>query len=60
MDMNTAGQIILLLDSSKIGKSGYGKICDISRIDVLITDAGICPSVKERIEEEGVQVIIAE
>ena len=58
--MNTAAQVILLADSSKIGKSGYGKICDLSRIDVLITDAGIPQSVRERIEEEGVQVLIAE
>ena len=58
--MDTAAQVILLVDSSKIGKSGYGKICDLSRIDVLITDAGIPQSVKERIEEEGVQVIIAD
>lgn len=58
--MDTAAQVILLVDSSKIGKSGYGKICSLSRIDVLITDAGIPQSVKERIEEEGVQVIIAD
>lgn len=58
--MDTAAQVILLVDSSKIGKSGYGKICNLSRIDVLITDAGISQSVKERIEEEGVQVIIAD
>lgn len=58
--MDAASKVILLVDSSKIGKSGYGKICDLSRIDVLITDAGIPQSVKERIEEEGVQVIVAE
>lgn len=58
--MDAASKVILLVDSSKIGKSGYGKICDLSRIDVMITDAGIPQSVKERIEEEGVQVIVAE
>ena len=58
--MDAASKVILLVDSSKIGKSGYGKICDLSRIDVLISDAGIPQSVKERIEEEGVQVIVAE
>lgn len=58
--MDAASQVILLVDSSKIGKSGFGKICDISRLDVLITDSGISQSVRERIEELGVQVLIAE
>ena len=58
--MNAASQVILLVDSSKIGKTAYGKICDVSRIDVLITDSGISQSIKERIEEEGVQVIVVE
>ena len=58
--MDVASQIILLVDSSKIGKSGYGKICDLNRIDVMITDSGIPDTVKERIEEFGVQVLIAD
>lgn len=58
--MDVASQIILLVDSSKIGKSGYGKICDLNRIDVMITDSGIPDTVKERIEELGVQVLIAD
>ena len=58
--MDAASQVILLVDSSKIGKSGFGKICDISRLDVLITASGISQSVRERIEELGVQVLIAE
>lgn len=58
--MRASSQVILLVDSSKIGKSAYGKICDVSRIDVLITDSGISPSVKEKIEDEGVQVIVVE
>ena len=58
--MDAASQVILLVDSSKIGKSGFGKICDIARIDVLITDSGISASVKEQIEELGVQVLIAD
>ena len=48
-----------MADSTKIGKSGFGKICDISRIDILITDAGLPQSLKKRFEEQGVKVIIA-
>ena len=55
--MDAATQVILLADSSKYGKVGFGKICDFSRIDILITDSSIPGSVKSRIESSGVRVI---
>ena len=55
--MNAASQIILLADSSKCGKVGFGKICDFSRINILITDKGIVPDIKKQIESIGVKVI---
>lgn len=57
--LNVATEVILLADSTKLGKSGFGKICDMARVDTLITDAGIPQSIKRRFEEEGVKVIIA-
>lgn len=57
--LGVASEVILLADSTKIGKSGFGKICDISRIDILITDDGLPQSLKKRFEEQGVKVIIA-
>lgn len=58
--MEAAQQRILLADSSKIGKCGFGRICRMEEIDILVTDAGINPFVKDRIEALGVEVIIAE
>lgn len=52
-------KVILLADSSKIGKIGLGKTCDISRIDILVTDDGIPNNIKESIEQQGVRVIVA-
>ena len=57
--LNTAAEVVLLADSTKLGKSGFGKICDMSRVDVLITDEGLPQSVISRFEDEGVRVIIA-
>ena len=57
--MNVAQQRILLADSSKIGKCGFGRICGIEEIDTLITDSGINPKIKEKIEALGVEVIVA-
>ena len=57
--LNVASEVILLADSTKLGKSGFGKICDIARVDTLITDSEIPQPIKRKFEEEGVKVIIA-
>ena len=56
--MNVAQQRILLADSSKVGKCGFGRICGMENVDVLITDSGISESLKNKIESLGVEVII--
>lgn len=56
--MNVAMKTIVLCDSSKFGKRGFGKICDLDKIDVIITDSGVSESMKKLIEEEGVELII--
>ncbi len=54
--MDAASQVILLADSSKCGKVGFGKICDFSRIDILITDTALPESVRASISDAGVKV----
>lgn len=56
--MDVAQQRILLADSSKIGKCGFGRICGMEEVDILITDSGISPKIKDRIEALGVEVIV--
>ena len=52
-------QKILLADSSKYGKVGFGKTCDLKDIDVLVTDGGLSRNARELIEMQGVKVIVA-
>lgn len=47
---------IVLADSSKFGKKGFGKICNLDDIDVVITDAGIQEMYREKLEEMGIEV----
>lgn len=56
--MNVSQQRILLADSSKIGKCGFGRICGLEDVDTLVTDSGISESLKVRIENLGVEVIV--
>lgn len=54
-----AQQTIVLADSSKFGRKGFGKICAVEDIDYLITDKGISDAFRLGLEEKGVEVILA-
>ncbi len=48
--IESAPKVVLLVDSSKFEVCGFAKICTLSQIDTVITDAGISPETKEMIE----------
>lgn len=58
--MKAASRNILLADSSKFGKTGIGKICDIREVDTLVTDSGIPWTLRQQLEKAGVHVVIAD
>ncbi|WP_106917117.1 DeoR/GlpR family DNA-binding transcription regulator [Chryseobacterium aurantiacum] len=55
--MECADQTIILADSSKLNKKGFGKIALLDQVDYLITDDGISAEEHIRLEEVGVNVI---
>lgn len=56
--IGAATKTIVLADSSKFGRRGFSKICNMSDIDRVITDSGISPKMLEAIEEQGVKVTV--
>ena len=58
MMMSTSQQTVLLVDSSKFGKKGFSKICDISEIDRIITDENIPQMYLENLQELGIEVTV--
>lgn len=56
--MAAAHRTIILADSSKFGRRGFGKVCNLDEIDVIITDSGITPKTAMEVEERGVELII--
>lgn len=54
-----AEKVIVLVDSTKMNVRGFGKICNLDMIDVLITDEGVDIETKTKLEEIGIEVIIA-
>jgi DeoR family transcriptional regulator of aga operon len=49
---------IILADSTKFGKKGFGRICSLDRVDIIITDDGVTDSMAQIIETAGVRLMI--
>ncbi len=56
--IKSAQKIIVLVDSSKFGKKGFGRICGLDNVDQIITDTGIDTTTKERLLELGIEVLV--
>jgi DeoR family fructose operon transcriptional repressor len=55
--MNCGKEVIIAIDSSKIGRPTLSFVSDFSMVGKLITDEGISPEDLQKIEEKGVEVI---
>ncbi|MDF3076588.1 MAG: transcriptional regulator [Sphingobacteriaceae bacterium] len=49
---------IVLADSTKFGRRGFGKICSLDEIDQIITDKGVSAHVVKELESAGITVTI--
>ena len=51
--IKAAQKIIVLADSSKFGRKGFGRICGLEDVDQIITDKGLDQKTKTRLIELG-------
>ena len=58
--MAAAQKTIVLADSSKFGRRGFAKIADIDAVDIIITDAGVSPNLVKKVEDLGIELLIAQ
>ncbi|MGI6232960.1 MAG: DeoR/GlpR family DNA-binding transcription regulator [Prevotella sp.] len=58
--MRAAQKTIVLADSSKFGRRGFAKIANLEDIDMVITDSNIPDMARRRMEELGIDLIIAQ
>jgi DeoR family fructose operon transcriptional repressor len=56
--MSIAAKVILLFDSSKIGRTSFALFAPLDRIDAIITDA-ISAEDRARLDENGIDVMVA-
>ena len=57
--IDRAEQVILLVDSSKFDTRSGTIVCDLDEIDVIVTDAGIPPAMRDAVTAKGIRLIIA-
>ena len=57
--MANADQIILMLDSSKIGVRSLLQVTSFEEIDILVTDSNASPEIIAALEKQGIDVHIA-
>lgn len=58
--IRAAQKTIVLTDSSKFGRRGFGRICGLDTIDQIITDNKVPPHMVRGLEDMGIEVTIAE
>lgn len=56
--IKAAQKVIVLADSSKFGKRGFGKICNMDQIHQIITDKNAPLNAIEIIKEKGIEVTL--
>ena len=56
--MEVSQKVVVLADSTKFGKRGFGRICGIEEVDRIITDSGISPHTVNALEGMGVKVTV--
>jgi DeoR family transcriptional regulator of aga operon len=51
-------KVIVLSDSTKFGKRGFGKICGLDKVDRIITDSGISEHFVKQLQNLGIEVTV--
>ncbi|MFT3788257.1 MAG: DeoR/GlpR family DNA-binding transcription regulator [Tepidisphaeraceae bacterium] len=58
--MEQAQKTVLLIDASKFGQQALVKLCDLSRIDAVVTDAAPPKAIADELVGAGCEIIVAE
>ena len=57
--LQCAKEVVLVVDSSKLGEVTFAQVCTLERLHRFITDDGASPQVLKAIAKRGVEVIVA-
>jgi DeoR family transcriptional regulator, fructose operon transcriptional repressor len=58
--MNSAEEVIVVADSTKLGHTSLAHLCQVAELNVLVTDDGITDEWRRRLAEAEVKLVVAE
>ena len=58
--IEVAKEVILVTDSSKFKRKSLAFICPLEKLDTVVTDSGISSEDRQRLEDAGVKLVIAD
>ncbi|MCH7989714.1 MAG: DeoR/GlpR transcriptional regulator, partial [Planctomycetes bacterium] len=58
--MESAEEVIVVSDSSKLGHSALAHLCPLEAVSRLVVDSGITPQWREIIQNAGVELVVVE
>ncbi len=56
--INSAKEVIVLVDSSKFGKKSFGRICGVDQVDHIITDSNLPSEIINKIKALGLDITV--
>jgi len=56
--IEAAQEVIVLTDSTKFGRKGFGKICQLTKVHHIITDRNAPVHMVQYIREAGIKVTL--
>ncbi|KAA2252976.1 DeoR/GlpR transcriptional regulator [Solihabitans fulvus] len=54
--ITASARVIAAVDSSKLGRTAFGRVCPVDRLDIVVTDRDAAPEQVAAIREAGVEV----
>ena len=58
--IDASRRVVVLADSSKFNSPTLHRICDLSRLDILVSDELLAPDIRSAVREKGVEILVAE
>ena len=58
--MASADEVIVVVDSTKFGRTSLARLCELGNVDTLVVDDGISEHWREKIIDAGVKLVVAE
>jgi len=56
--LQTSQKVVVIADSTKFGRRGLGKVCNLEDVDYIITDKGTSRKYITALEEAGIKMIV--